>query len=244
MLKLIQIVLLCNNHIAFIYTDTIWGSGSKDWTLQIHNMCLHTIWIKVPTCIHTRSKRPNSRARAAMSLPAHLWPMLIWLDWIMVMCWGIWWVWGDALLLSFRGIVNWLGCFDVVVMREWGWWERLAKALYNSSPFYFWPMRDLCWQVVKRNETWWNQCADLQLKHCEYSDECGRNASHIWILCHFTVASRVNCWSLFLPSIVCDTTKKSIFIFIFKCMYSFKIWHLKCQHIDWVLWIFKAYNRQ
>lgn len=71
----------------------------------------------------------------------------------MVMCRGIWWVWGDALLLLFRGIVNWLGCFDVVVMREGGWWERLAEAPYNSSPFYFWPIRDLCWRTVKRNET-------------------------------------------------------------------------------------------
>lgn len=37
-------------------------------------------------------------------------------------------MWGDALLLSFRGTANWLGCFDVVVMREGGWlgksWQR------------------------------------------------------------------------------------------------------------------------
>lgn len=105
----------------------------------------------------------HSRARAAVSPPAHLWPMLIWLDWIMVMCRGIWWVWGDALLLSFRGIVNWLGCFDVVVMREGGWWERLAKAARNSSPFYFWPTKALRWPVLKRNETWWNQWEMMQI---------------------------------------------------------------------------------
>lgn len=65
------------------------------------------------------------------------------------MCGGIWWVWGDALPLSFRGILNWLGCFDVVVMRRGGWWERLAKAPHDSSPFYFWPTRDLSWREWK-----------------------------------------------------------------------------------------------
>lgn len=71
----------------------------------------------------------------------------------------------------FRGIVNWLGCFDVVAMREGGWWERLAKAPYNSSPFYFWPMRDLCWRAVKRNETWWNRWEMTQIwsPNAEYS---------------------------------------------------------------------------
>lgn len=71
----------------------------------------------------------------------------------------------------FRGIVNWLGCFDVVVMREGGWWERLAKAPYNWSPFYFWPMRDLCWRAVKRNETWWNHWEMTQIwrPNAEYS---------------------------------------------------------------------------
>ena len=90
--------------------------------------------------------------------PAHLWPMLIWLDRIMVMCAGIWWVWGDALLLLFRGIANWLGGFDVVVMREKGvggrgWRRRPA----TRAHFYFWPGRDLCWRTVRRNETWWNR---------------------------------------------------------------------------------------
>lgn len=62
-------------------------------------------------------------------------------------------MWGDALPLSFQGRVNWLGCFDVLVMGEGGLWEGLAKALCESNQFYFWPMRDLCWRALKRNET-------------------------------------------------------------------------------------------
>lgn len=47
-------------------------------------------------------------------------------------------MWGDALLLSFRGIVNWLGCFDVVVMRERGLvGKRLAKAPLQLKPILF-----------------------------------------------------------------------------------------------------------
>lgn len=44
-------------------------------------------------------------------------------------------------LLSFRGIVNWLGFFDVVVMREGGSVGKKAGrgGAYDSSPFYFWP---------------------------------------------------------------------------------------------------------
>lgn len=72
--------------------------------------------------------------------PAHLWPMLIWLGWIMVMCGGILWVWGDALLLPFQGIVNWLGSFDVV-MRERGLvgktWQRRLTSPNLFFPFFF-----------------------------------------------------------------------------------------------------------
>ena len=46
-------------------------------------------------------------------------------------------MWGDALLLSFRGIVNWLGCFDVVVMREGGWWEKAGKGVLQLKPILF-----------------------------------------------------------------------------------------------------------
>lgn len=155
-------------------------------------MCLHTARIKVLVCIHTHTKRLNehSRARAAVSPPAHLWPMLIWLDWIMVMWRGIWWVWGDALLLSFQGIVNWLGCFDVVVMREGGWWERLAKASYNSSPFYFWPTRDLCWRAVKRNETWWNQWEMMQICSCNIANIQITKTGETWAIFLFSPAER------------------------------------------------------
>lgn len=63
----------------------------------------------------------------------------------MVMCTGMWWVRGHALLLLFRGIVNWLACFDVVVMsgEDGGGWGRvggkkgMAKAPYKLQHVLF-----------------------------------------------------------------------------------------------------------
>lgn len=50
------------------------------------------------------------------------------------------------LLLSFLGIVNWLGCFDVVVMREEGvggkkGWQRLAR---TTQAHFIFGLRGIC----------------------------------------------------------------------------------------------------
>lgn len=54
------------------------------------------------------------------------------------MCAGTWWLWGCALLLLFRGIVNWLACFDVVVMsgEDGGGWGRVGgKKRMTKAPY-------------------------------------------------------------------------------------------------------------
>lgn len=62
----------------------------------------------------------------------------------MVMCAGIWWVWGDALLLLFWGIANWLGGFDVVVMRERGSAGKAGEGALQLEPIFIFGQGGIC----------------------------------------------------------------------------------------------------